>query len=222
VFGAELAREDDDLQDVCVAADGGEACDVLEAWDGRSDVDSVGTHVFQEFWQRVDALGGAQWEVPFDPQDPMGTPRDLDEGNADVVQAMRDALDHLDTEGVPYDAPWGELQVAGDEGAPPIPIGGGEGYAGNANAVASRMPAANEDRLLPISYGSSHIQAVSFLGGGRVRADTILTYAQSTDPTSRWSADQTRLFSRERWVPFPFTRAQVADQRISRLTVHGG
>ncbi|MGE5719146.1 MAG: penicillin acylase family protein, partial [Nocardioidaceae bacterium] len=47
VFGAEVARAGDDLQDVCAAADGGEACDVLAKWDGRSDIDSVGTHIFQ-------------------------------------------------------------------------------------------------------------------------------------------------------------------------------
>ena len=39
VFGAELARGDGDLQTVCEAADGGDACDVLDAWDGRSDLD---------------------------------------------------------------------------------------------------------------------------------------------------------------------------------------
>ena len=65
VFGAELARRDGDLHEVCLAADGGRACDVLTTWDGRSDTGSVGTHVFQEFWKRVPAE--LLWEVPFDP-----------------------------------------------------------------------------------------------------------------------------------------------------------
>lgn len=213
VFGAELAREDDDLQDVCLAAEGGAACDVLSAWDGFSDTASVGTHLFQEFWQRVPA---APWEVAFDPADPMGTPRDLDEGNADVVAAMTDALAFLQGRGIAPGTPWGELQVAGDEGAPPIPIGGGDAVAGNANAVASRLPAANVDALSAVSYGSSHIQAIAFGDGGRVNARTILTYSQATDTTSPFSADQTRLFSRERWVRFPFTSKQVRKGSISR------
>ena len=218
VFGAELAREGNDLQDVCKAADGGDACTVLKHWDGKSDVDSVGTHIFQEFWSRVPA---DPWEVDFDPNDPVRTPRNLDEKNQDVIQAMRDALASLQSRHIPFDARWGTLQVAGDDGAPPIPLGGGDALAGNVNALASRLPGANRKHYAPISYGSSHIQAVSFLDGGKVRASTILTYSQSTDTTSPWSTDQTRLFSKERWVTFPFSSTQIRRQRISQQVVEG-
>jgi acyl-homoserine-lactone acylase len=220
VFGAELARKHGDLQTVCEAADGGEACDVLAAWDGMSNTDSVGTHIFQEFWNRVPA--DSAWEVPFDAEHPLTTPRDLDEGNADVVQAMRDALAYLTEKGIAFDAPWGSLQVAGDEGAPLIPLGGGDANVGNANALASRMPGSHEGALYPISYGSSHIQGVAFLDRGRVNARTILTYSQSTDPTSPFSSDQTKLFSKEKWVKFPFTAAQILRDKISKQVVRGG
>ncbi len=171
VFGAELAREDDDLQDVCVAAGGGEACDVLAAWDGRTDIDSVGAHVFREFWRR----SPASWQEAFDADRPVETPRDLDESDSEVVAAMTDALAYLADEGVPFDAPLGDLQVAGDDGAPAIPVGGGEGFTGNANVVTTGAAAANTDHLYPVSYGSSHIQAVAFTDDG-VDARTILTY----------------------------------------------
>jgi acyl-homoserine-lactone acylase len=220
VFGAELAREDDDLLDVCRAADGGASCDVLAAWDGRSDVDSVGTQIFQEFWKRAqDAT--VLWETPFDPAQPVTTPRNLAETSPEVVQAMRDALAFLAGRGIDPATPWGRLQVAGDEGAPPIPVGGGEGFAGNANAVASRAPASNTARLYPISYGSSHVQAVAFEDRGRVAAHTILTYGQSMDPTRRTSRDQTRLFSRERWVRFPWTDRQIRDAAVRTYVVRG-
>ena len=204
VFGAELARENDDLQTVCEAAGGGPACGVLADWDGRTDIDSVGAHVFREFWRRSPAA----WEEAFDPARPVETPRDLDEANSDVVAAMEAALAYLVEEGIPFDAPLGDLQVAGDDGAPVIPIGGGEGFTGNANVVTTSDPGANTDHPYPISYGSSHIQAVAFTDDG-VDARTILTYSQSTDPTQSDSADQTRLFSEERWVDFPFTMAEI-------------
>ncbi len=219
VFGAEVTRGDNDLQDVCQAADGGKACTVLRKWDGRSDIDSVGTHIFQEFWKRAQSVTGL-WQVPFDASDPVGTPRDLNEANPQVVQAMRDALTFLDQRKVAYDAPWGSLQVAGDDGAPAIAIGGGEGYAGNANAVASRDPGANRKRLYPISYGSSHIQAVAFTDAG-VDADTILTYGQSLNRRSKNSYDQTRLFSKERWVDFAFTPRQIRRALVSSYRVSG-
>ncbi len=217
VFGAEVARDNGDLARVCELAEGGEACAVLERWDGRSDTGSVGTHLFQEFWKRAQDAP-ALWQVPFDPADPVGTPRDLNELNPQVVRAMREALAFLDERGVPADAPWGSLQVAGDDGAPPIPVGGGEGFAGNANAVSSRSPGANRDRLYPISYGSSHIQAVAFTDTG-VDADTVLTYGQSLDRRSPYSSDQTRLFGREQWVDFAFTPRQVRRALVERYDV---
>ena len=217
VFGAEVARAGDDLQDVCTAAAGGEACEVLAAWDGRSNIDSVGAHVFREFWRRVPA--DLLWQVPFDANDPVGTPRDLNESNPQVVQAMRDAIAYLQEKDVAFDAPLGTLQVAGDEGAPPIPIGGGEGFTGNANAIASRDAATNLNRLYPVSYGSSHIQAVAFGDRGRVNASTILTYGQAVDPTSPFAKDQTRLFSQERWVSFPWTDRQIRRDLVRRYVV---
>lgn len=83
------------------------------------------------------------------------------------------------------------------------------------------MPVSNRDRLSPVGYGSSHIQAVSFLPGGRVRPRTILTYSQSENPRSPWSTDQTRVFGDEEWVPFPWTAAQIRRHRIGRTRLVG-
>ena len=218
VFAVELAREDDDLQDVCTAAEGGTACAVLADWTGRDDIDAVGAHVFREFWQRTPA---ERFTVPFDAADPVGTPRDLDESNDAVVQALRDALTFLAEEGIDVDAELGELQVAGDEGAPRIPIGGGPGGTGNANVVSTGAGVANTEALYSIGYGSSHIQAVSFTDAG-VEASTILTYGQATDQTLASSSDQTQLFSEERWVDFPFTAAEVrADAQRTYVVTAG-
>jgi acyl-homoserine-lactone acylase len=191
---------------------------VLAGWDGRSDIDSVGAHVFREFWLRTP---DDRWEVPFDAAEPVTTPRDLDEGNGDVVDAMREALAFLEEEGIAFDAPLGSLQVAGDDGAPRIPIGGGTSDEGNANVVFTDDPASNTDAPYAISYGSSHIQAVAFTDEG-VDASTILTYGVSTDATRRSSTDQTELFSQERWVDFPFTAQEIAaDPQLRTYVVTG-
>jgi acyl-homoserine-lactone acylase len=220
VFGAELMRANGGLDTVCRLAAGGDACPVLAAWDGRSDTVSVGNHIFEEFVERLPADG--VWLVQFSASDPVNTPRSLNVANPQVVQAMRDAIAYLRDRGVPMAATWGSLQVAGDRGAAPIPIGGGSGAAGNANAIASRRPEQNADtHLAPVTYGSSHIQAVAFLPGGGLSARTILTYSQYDDPASPFSTDQTRMFSEEKWVEFPFTPAEVAAARTSRRVVSG-
>ena len=163
VFGAELARQNGDLDTVCEAADGGASCPVLHRWDGHSDIDSVGTQIFQEFWKRAEGVP-ALWEVPFDPADPVNTPRDLNEKNPQVVQAMKDAIAYLASKHVSPTATWGSLQVAGDDGAPAIPIGGGEGFAGNANArlepQAGREPvAALPDQLRLLAHPGDQLPA---------------------------------------------------------------
>jgi acyl-homoserine-lactone acylase len=129
---------------------------------------------------------------------------------------MQAAIDQVRDAGVAFDARWGDLQVAGDRGAPPIGLGGGAADSvGNANALASYLPEENDDRYKPITYGSSHIQAIAFRRNGPPIARTILTYSQSEDPTSRFSADQTRLFGAEKWVRFAWTDSQIRRDRIA-------
>ncbi len=226
LMAAEVMREGGALDQVCAATGETEACQVLHDWDGRSNTDSVGTHIFEEFVDRlpslpVDAVDPV-WLTQFDPNDPLNTPRDLNVANPQVVQAMADAIASLRDRGIAFDATWGSLQVAGDRGAPPIPLGGGTGDSvGNANALASRWAGDNTDRYRPITYGSSHIQAISFLPGGRVDARTILTYGQSENPRSPYSTDQTRMFSRKRWVRFAWTDAQIRRDLLRRFVVTG-
>ena len=223
VRGAEVMGTAD-LVKVCQAAAGGDACPVLAAWDRHSNIESVGTHIFEQFVTRLpkDGLLGGElyWKVPFNSADPLNTPRDLDETNGKVIKAMKDAIAFLRSKNVPMNATWGEVQVSGDRGAPAIPLGGGNGdQAGNANALASRGVLDNAGFLKPVTYGSSHIQAISFLPVGAVDAKTILTYGQSDDPTSLWSFDQTLMFSQKQWVSFPWTAAQITAQQISQITV---
>jgi acyl-homoserine-lactone acylase len=226
VMAAEVMSEDGALDSVCQATGETEACEVLAAWDRTSNADSVGTHIFEEFVSRLPTLPVDEvdpvWQTQFDPSDPLNTPRGLNVANPQVVQAMADAIASLRERDIPFDVPWGLLQVAGDRGAPPIPLGGGSGDAvGNANALASRWVRDNKGYYRPITYGSSHIQAVSFLPGGRVDARTILTYGQSENPRSPYSSDQTRMFSREQWVHFAWTPEQIQRDLVARYVVTG-
>lgn len=220
VMTGEVMRANGDLDTLCSETGETRACKALHDWDGHSNTGSRGYAIFEAFIARLPAAG--VWLTPFDPNDPLNTPKDLNVANPQLVQAMSDAIDSLRKRHVAFDATWGSLQVAGDRGAPAIPLGGGTGdAAGNANALASRWAARNRDHYRPITYGSSHIQAISFLSGGRVDARTILTYGQSENPRSPWSSDQTRLFSRQRWVHFAWTRAEIRKHLVSKIVVRG-
>ncbi len=222
VMAGEVMRENGALDDLCDQTGETEACAALHDWDGHSNVGSRGYAIFEAFIARLPDTDPAMWKTPFDANDPLNTPRDLNSEDPQLIQAMSNAIQSLRDAGVPFDARWGSLQVAGDRGAPPIALGGGTGdAAGNANALASRWPKQNKGKYRPITYGSSHIQAIAFLSGGRVSAHTILTYSQSEDPTSRFSSDQTRMFARKKWVDFAFTPRQIRRSLIQTVHVSG-
>ena len=117
-----------------------------------------------------------------------------------------------------YDAPLGEVQKAGDDGAGDISIHGGFGSTGNANVIStSGRTGANGDVLYPVTYGSSHIQAVAYTDDG-VDGCTILTYSQAYDTSSDHHDDQTRLWEDEEWVCWP---DDVAAAAVSVMDVEG-
>ncbi len=98
-----------------------------------------------------------------------------------------------------------------------IPVHGGPG--GDGVFIVITAPWSPPKGYPNIVHGSSFVQMVHFPKKGCAEHRTILTYSQSTDPTSPFSADQTRLFSQERWVDFAFTPEQVRRSLLRRYTV---
>lgn len=186
-------------------------CAALAGWDRRFETNSRGAALFRAFWEKQFRRTDL-WTVPFDPADPVNTPRDLaiEKVGGSLLAALGEAVAELDTAGIALDAPWGEVQhwpASGER----IAIHGGPGTAGVLNFQDARS-APGSGGLVPV-HGTSYIQIVGFDGGGPV-ADAILSYSQSTDPASQHFADQTRAYSEKRWQRLPFTRREIAAQRI--------
>jgi acyl-homoserine-lactone acylase len=204
------------------------ACPVLEKWDLHDNLDSKGALLFRRFAAHVVAApGGAPanpfasyvWAKPFDASDAVNTPSGLNTSNPYVRAALADAVTDLQNLGAPLDASLRDWQYEkrGDE---KIPIHGGPGTLGDFNAINVTWNAATGYGNVP--HGSSHIQAVELTGGCPI-AKTILTYSQSTDPTSPWFADQTRMFSKKEWVTWPFCEDAInADPDLQVLDFNGG
>lgn len=185
-------------------------CRVLAEWDRRFENDSKGAYLFATFWEKVRERSDL-WAVPFDPGNPLRTPRDLTTNETTLRKlddALLEAAQEIDQAGITIDAAWGDVQfrAAGDER---IPIHGGPGTAGVLNMQRSRPV---EGGITPV-HGSSYIQIVGFDENGPV-ADAILSYSQSTDPNSAHYSDQTRLYSAKEWHHLPFSDDEIAAQRI--------
>ena len=195
-----------------------QACSVLAAWDIRSKVDSVGTHVFYEFWL---LLGSTEdlWAVPFDPADPVNTPRELNVINPDVVEAVKqslaDAVATLTTAGIPLDRPWGEVQFDEKNGVR-LPIHGASGSIGFSVITSDLVEG---EGYSGIYHGNSYMQAVTWDESDCPDAYSIISYSQSTDPASEHYADATELYSKGGWIDMPFCEAARDEQEVRRETV---
>ncbi|WP_437779579.1 penicillin acylase family protein [Sorangium sp. So ce1097] len=217
------------------AVDVADACAALASWDGRLDLDSVGAIVWRELLGRFSSRdtmdAGKLYAQPFDPEDPLQTPRDLvappAEGPDPIVVALAEATRVLALAGLDPSTPLGEAQFT-NKGDDVIPIHGGLGEEGVTNIIgylpgganSTLLPRLNTGELVgsetglttsgyPVNYGTSFVMVLEHTTGGP-RAEALLTYSQSTDPASPHFADQTELFSRKAWRPVLFTEKDIA------------
>lgn len=212
-LAADLALPE--LLALCTGAEGAAArgCAALRAWDGRFEATSRGARLFRAFWPKAAQIRGL-WAVPFDPANPVTTPRDIateGEAGAKLLAALAETVQELEQQGIALDAPWGEEQVV-MAGNAAIPIHGGPGSLGVLNMQESDRAASG--KLVP-RHGTSYIQIVGFDDKGPV-ADAILSYSQSTDPASPHAYDQTRAYAEKRWHRLPFHKAAIRAAAIGK------
>ncbi|WTB02701.1 penicillin acylase family protein [Streptomyces avidinii] len=185
------------------------ACGVLAGWDRTTDSASRGALLFDRFWRRLTASTPARdlWLVPFSAADPVRTPRTLNPAAPGIGRALADAVAELKAAGIALDAPLGEHQFV-VRGGRKLPVGGGTEALGVWNKIEAPWNAA-AGGYPEVVHGSSHIQAVGWDGGRCPVARTLLTYSQSSNPGSPYYADQTRLYSEERWVTARFCEREI-------------
>ncbi|WP_188109596.1 penicillin acylase family protein [Pseudohalioglobus sediminis] len=191
-----------------------QACEVLGDWDGAHQLDSVGGHVFYEFWLRVRSEP-TLWSMPFDVTMPVTTPSMLntDPVNAEAVRvALGEAVDRLVEAGIPMDRPWGEVQYVEKNGER-IGIHGGSGSMMFSVITSSLV---DGEGYSNITHGNSYMQAITWDDGSCPDAYAMITYSQSTDPDSDHYADATRLYSEGGWIDMPFCEADRDAQEIRR------
>ncbi len=196
-----------------------EVCTRLKRWDRTASLDTgVGFVHFQQIMQALQPVPGL-WRVAFDPKDPQHTPRGLAVERPSVAealrQAMRASLESVKKAGLPADSRWQDVQVA-SRADRRIPIHGGPGELGIYNAIQS-VPGANGKR--EVVSGTSYLQVVTFDGNGP-KAQGLLAFSLSSDPSSPYSVDQTQAFSKRQLSALPFTEQQIkADPHYQAVTI---
>src|SRR5690606_12477799 len=138
-----------------------QACAALGAWDRKVDIDSRGAVVFREFWTAAASIPG-KWAVPFNPADPVNTPRGLAPGAVPaMLAALKNAAIKLQSLGIPLDSRLGDYQTETRNGVR-FPLHGGIGNLdGSYNSLTMRgdLTASGYNGVY---WGQSYIQTVGF------------------------------------------------------------
>jgi acyl-homoserine-lactone acylase len=203
------------------------ACQLLQDWDGRANLDSRGAVLFREFWRRLRMPPGTPlWLTPFDPADPVHTPRDLNvqAGMArDTLRAtLADTVADLQAKGLDFRLPLGQLQGVTRAGQR-IALHGGDEFEGIFNKITMR----ENNTSVPLTgagytdvfSGSSYIQAVTWVNGV-VTAQGVLAYSQATEASSPHFSDQTaQLYAKSAFTMLPFSAADIAAQQVGTTLI---
>ncbi|MGA4838003.1 penicillin acylase family protein [Streptomyces sp. G45] len=193
------------------AVDVREACAVLKSWDRTMNPHSRGALFFDRFWRALTAKvpDARRWKVPFSASDPVRTPHTLNTDDPGFATALADAVAELRAAGVPLDARLGDHQYA-VRGGERLPVHGGTESLGVWNKIDGQWDP-RSGAYTEIRHGTSHLQAVGWDASACPRARTLLSYSQSSDPTSPHSSDQTRLYAAKRWVTWRFCEKDIRE-----------
>lgn len=227
------------------------AAEVLEAWDGRFELASVGAALWREsvtgFPEADLRQAGGLFAIPFDPDDPVATPATLapapGDGPDPVIDAVARAVVALETAGVAIDAPLSEVQWA-QRGEHRVPVhggGDGDGVCNIFTPLGALVGTSLEPGPPPLeiqagrsartglrfggyrcTYGTSFLMAVEMTDDGP-RGRGLLAYGQSGDPRSPHHLDGTRAYADKVTRPLLFDEADVlADPELVERTITGG
>jgi acyl-homoserine-lactone acylase len=188
------------------------ACNALAGYNGTGSLNAKGGWLFS-VWSELDT-DSHFYATAFDPSQPLTTPAGLNTGpNAAPLKWLADAVLNLQNHGLPVDASYGQVQHAPQSRK--IPIHGCSTGCFNAIYANNDTPAtAGPVQAAPYGqvYDGSSLVMTTQLGRRGPVSQGILTYSQSTNRTSPWYANMTKLYSRERWVKLAYTARQLARQ----------
>lgn len=190
-----------------------ESAQVLEAWDNKTSAESRGAVLFLAWAQPYLAGSKKPFAVAWDAASPASTPRGLGDPQT-AVAIMRTAAEGVRRK-------WGRLDVAyGDANrfrfqGVDLPGDGASGAYGVYKVqqfVADPKDGKNaagwigEGKPL-VGFGDAWVLAVEFTNP--VRAYSVVSYGQTTNPGSKHCCDQIEVFARQGVRPVWFTEAEI-------------
>jgi len=212
------------LASSAASADAKDACTVLQAWDKTHAPGSSGAILFFDLYASLEELNAASWwSVPFDPANPLETPRGA--ANFTAALAKLETLvgaSQFDSAAKRRARPQDVQILSRSDGNLAIP--GGRYTFNNWRGVKTQVAPGSwiytaDPKTNAGAYGNSYLQFVTWDDAGPV-AEGMLTYGQSSNPDSVHFNDLTKLYAGGKWVKLPYTEAQItADPAYKRIEI---
>jgi acyl-homoserine-lactone acylase len=187
----------------------GPACAALAEYSTYDDGDlnAKGGWLFSEW--AVFAPSSSFWSDAFNPALPLSTPSQLNSSNPAILKALADAVLSLRSHKIELDASYGQVQYAERHGLK-IPIPGCDTGCFNAIYASDGLGGPLYDAPYGEVYDGSSLVMTTELTPGGPKSQGIVTYSQATNPRSPWYSNMTELYSKAKWVPLRFTKAELA------------
>jgi len=214
-----------------------QAAAVLRKWDRNAEADSRGALLFYVWAQHfispsvgmTTPASVKNWAVPYNPSEPLTTPRGLKDPKA-AAQMLADAADETEKTYGSIDRPWGEVmrfqingQSDGNTAAPRGPALNGVDLPGNGGygnlgifRVITWGPMLNGTKT-PV-HGDGFTIALEFSKTGIKQAKTFVYYGESSQPNSPFQTDEQELAAKKQWRPIWRTRPEILANLSSKET----
>ncbi len=192
------------------------AADVLERWDQETNSDSRGAVLFILWGQEIAATMGefqALFSIPWNPETPFTTPDGLKDP-AKSVKALEQAANKVETNYGTLDVSWGDVFRIRVNGLDLPANGAGDPW--GISRATFYQPAG--DGLFDAVGGDTYVAVVEF--ADPIRARTLLTYGNSSQPHSLHKGDQFELYARKELREVWLTRRDVEANLELRETLN--
>ena len=163
---------------------------LLQKWDRKADVNSIGMLLFYHWSKKFSVDDNSTYTKPWNINDPVNTPDGLSDPQK-AVKLLDESVIEIEEKFGRLDIKWGDYYRIKYNGID-LPANGIDGRLG---VFRVAWPGRSTDKNMYVGGGDSWVSVIEF--GQKIRAKALLSYGNSTQKDSPNNGDQLALFSKK-------------------------
>ena len=163
---------------------------LLQEWDRKADVNSIGMLLFYHWSKKFSVDDNSTYTKPWNINDPVNTPDGLSDPQK-AVKLLDESVIEIEEKFGRLDIKWGDYYRIKYNGID-LPANGIDGRLG---VFRVAWPGKSTDKNMYVGGGDSWVSVIEF--GQKIRAKALLSYGNSTQKDSPNNGDQLELFSKK-------------------------